>query len=133
MSRPGAVGRRSTKGEYIETVGIKAGFRCTELHTSSVVVVLRRIPRRAAVVSHIHWPFLTTEQDSGNKISRRAVIEGKQNIMLSGKSVIMAGVCLRGDLFRRPEKPAEGEKEGVTTAISIGRSVKLHNEVGLIH
>ncbi|KAK5124745.1 hypothetical protein LTR85_001458 [Meristemomyces frigidus] len=62
------------------------------------------------------------ETDTGNKISRRAHIEGKQNIMLGGKSVVMAGVCLRGDLHRKSEKPAEGEKEGPTTAISVGRA-----------
>jgi len=64
---------------------------------------------------------LTASQDTGNKISRRAHIEGKQNIMLGGKSVLMAGVCLRGDLHRKAEKAAEGEKESHTTAISVGR------------
>lgn len=62
-------------------------------------------------------------QDTGNKISRRSRIEGKQNIMLGGKSVVMAGVTLRGDLCRKSDKLAEGEKEGPTTAISIGRFV----------
>ena len=61
-------------------------------------------------------------KDTGNKISRRAFIEGKQNIMLGGKTVIMAGVHLRGDLCRKQEPAAEGEKEKPnTTAISIGR------------
>lgn len=48
--------------------------------------------------------------------------------MLGGKTVIMAGVHLRGDLYRKPEPAAaaegEGEKEKEkpnTTAISIGR------------
>jgi dynactin-5 len=42
--------------------------------------------------------------------------------MLGGKTVIMAGVHLRGDLVRKPERPPEGEKEKPpTTAISIGR------------
>ena len=68
---------------------------------------------------------LIVAQESGNKISRRAVIEGKQNIMLGGKSVVMAGTCLRGDLFRRPDKSAGDEKEGSATAIAIGRYVKL--------
>lgn len=35
----------------------------------------------------------------------------------------MAGVTLRGDLYRRVEKTGEGEKEGPTTAINIGRFV----------
>lgn len=44
--------------------------------------------------------------------------------MLGGKTVIMAGVHLRGDLCRKPERAAEGEKEKPnTTAVSIGRSV----------
>jgi dynactin-5 len=42
--------------------------------------------------------------------------------MLGGKTVIMAGVHLRGDLYRKQEPPKEGEKEkSSTTAISIGR------------
>lgn len=41
--------------------------------------------------------------------------------MLGGKSVIMAGVHMRGDLYRKVDKAAEGEKEGPMTAISIGR------------
>jgi dynactin 5 len=42
--------------------------------------------------------------------------------MLGGKTVIMAGVYLRGDLCRTPERSAEGEKEKPnTTAISVGR------------
>jgi len=43
--------------------------------------------------------------------------------MLGGKSVIMAGVCLRGDLYRKKERSTEGEKEGPATAISVGRYV----------
>ena len=43
--------------------------------------------------------------------------------MLGGKTVIMAGVYLRGDLCRKPEPAAEGEKEKThSTTISIGRS-----------
>ncbi|EMC98856.1 hypothetical protein BAUCODRAFT_120151 [Baudoinia panamericana UAMH 10762] len=62
------------------------------------------------------------ETDTGNKISRRSIIEGKQNIMLGGKSVVMAGAMLRGDLVRKPEKMADGEKEGPVTAIHVGRA-----------
>ncbi|KAF7197089.1 hypothetical protein HII31_01514 [Pseudocercospora fuligena] len=63
------------------------------------------------------------ETDTGNKISRRAHIEGKQNIMLGGKSVIMAGVHLRGDLHRFQPPPVEGEKPPASiTAISIGKA-----------
>ncbi|KAI7239338.1 hypothetical protein D0869_07339 [Hortaea werneckii] len=73
------------------------------------------VSRRSAKTEYI-------ETDTGNKISRRSHIEGKQNIMLGGKSVIMAGVCLRGDLYRKSERAAtEGEKDA-QTAISVGRA-----------
>lgn len=62
-------------------------------------------------------------QDTGNKISRRAIIEGKQNIMLGGKSVVMPGVHMRGDLRRLPEPTAEGEqpKQQPATMIQVGK------------
>ena len=45
--------------------------------------------------------------------------------MLGGKTVIMAGVHLRGDLCRKPEPVAEGEKEKAPTiAINIGRYIQ---------
>ncbi|KAM3418357.1 hypothetical protein BST61_g4356 [Cercospora zeina] len=65
--------------------------------------------------------YITT--DTGNKISRRSAIEGKQNIMLGGKSVVMAGVHMRGDLHLIEKPPAEGEKpRAPRTAISIGKA-----------
>lgn len=63
--------------------------------------------------------MLKPHQDTGNKISRRCQIEGKQNIMLGGKTVIMPACQLRGDLQRHPgDYPKD---KGPTTAISIGR------------
>jgi len=41
--------------------------------------------------------------------------------MLAGRSVVMAGAILRGDLHRKIDRPAEGEKGGPITAINIGR------------
>ncbi len=41
--------------------------------------------------------------------------------MLAGKSVVMAGAILRGDLHRKSDRPAEGEKGAPITAINIGR------------
>lgn len=43
--------------------------------------------------------------------------------MLGGRTVIMAGVTLRGDLHRKSERSAEGEggDKGPVTAITIGR------------
>lgn len=60
-------------------------------------------------------------KDTGNKISRRSVLEGKQNIMLGGKSVLMAGVHLRGDLVRKSDRTTETGKEVSMPAINIGR------------
>ncbi|KAL2353561.1 trimeric LpxA-like protein [Cryomyces antarcticus] len=62
------------------------------------------------------------ETDTGNKISRRAKIEGSPNIMLGGRTVIMADVHLRGDLHRFSQSSTDGKTPGApTTAISIGR------------
>lgn len=40
------------------------------------------------------------ETDTGNKISRKCIIQGSQNIVLTGKTILEAGVILRGDLRR---------------------------------
>lgn len=49
--------------------------------------------------------------------------------MLGGKTVVMAGVCLRGDLCRKPEPPSSTsdgkEKSQPNTAISIGRATVI--------
>lgn len=61
-------------------------------------------------------------QDTGNKISRKSLIEGKSNIMLGGKTVIMAGAVVRGDLCKIPERSADGATDKTaTTAITVGR------------
>ncbi|KAG9671341.1 trimeric LpxA-like protein, partial [Aureobasidium melanogenum] len=60
------------------------------------------------------------ETDTGNKISRKAKIEGKPNIMLGGRTVIMADVYMRGDLHRFSSS-GDGGAAQPTTAISIGR------------
>ncbi|KAK1924298.1 trimeric LpxA-like protein [Papiliotrema laurentii] len=53
------------------------------------------------------------ETDTGNKVSRRAVISGATNIVLGGKSIIQKGAIMRGDLRRS----AAGEH----VVISMGR------------
>jgi len=40
------------------------------------------------------------ETESGNKVSRRSIISGSQNIVLGGKSVMQPSVVIRGDLKR---------------------------------
>ncbi|KOS22737.1 Dynactin subunit 5 [Escovopsis weberi] len=40
------------------------------------------------------------ETDTGNKVARKAVLVGTQNIMLGGKTVIQPEVMIRGDLVR---------------------------------
>ncbi|KAI9639714.1 trimeric LpxA-like protein [Dioszegia hungarica] len=40
------------------------------------------------------------ETDTGNKVSRKALIQGASNIVLGGKSIIQTGAILRGDLRR---------------------------------
>ncbi|KAF2231722.1 trimeric LpxA-like protein [Viridothelium virens] len=57
------------------------------------------------------------ETDTGNKVSRRAKIEGTPNIMLAGRTVIMADVHLRGDLHRT----ADSATSSSNTTISMGK------------
>ncbi|WVQ79953.1 hypothetical protein IAT38_002054 [Cryptococcus sp. DSM 104549] len=53
------------------------------------------------------------ETDTGNKVSRKALIAGATNIVLGGKSVIQTGSILRGDLRRAAA--------GQHVVISVGR------------
>ena len=67
-------------------------------------------------------PFRTrahTDQDSGNKISRKAVLMGTQHIMLGGKTVIQPEAVIRGDLVREPSSSSTGGSSN--TSIAIGR------------
>ncbi|KAK5992250.1 Dynactin subunit 5 [Cladobotryum mycophilum] len=65
------------------------------------------------------------ETDTGNKVSRKAVLVGTQNIMLGGKTVIQPEVMIRGDLVRTI--PHAAPSSGGTaapqnnTAVAIGR------------
>lgn len=52
-------------------------------------------------------------QDTGNKVARKAILVGTQNIVLGGKTVIQPEVMIRGDLARAA--PAN------TTAVIVGR------------
>ncbi|KAL7413490.1 dynactin, subunit p25 [Mrakia frigida] len=55
------------------------------------------------------------ETDTGNKVSRAATIQGPQNIILGGKTIIQPGSIIRGDLRRS----GAGSKPSVV--ISLGR------------
>ncbi|OTA98140.1 hypothetical protein M426DRAFT_120873 [Hypoxylon sp. CI-4A] len=62
------------------------------------------------------------ETDTGNKVSRKAVLVGTQHIMLGGKTVIQADTVIRGDLARTAQlASASGAAPGSNTAIAIGR------------
>ncbi|KAL7272674.1 hypothetical protein RUND412_004499 [Rhizina undulata] len=56
------------------------------------------------------------ETDTGNKVSRKSVILGSQNIILGGKTIIQADCTIRGDLRRTA---APGQHSNV--AIAVGR------------
>ncbi|KAI5861127.1 trimeric LpxA-like protein [Durotheca rogersii] len=62
------------------------------------------------------------ETDTGNKVSRKAILIGTQHIMLGGKTVIQAEAMIRGDLARTAQ-PASGSAPapGSNTAVAIGR------------
>lgn len=62
-----------------------------------------------------------SNQDTGNKVSRKSQIIGTQNIILGGKSVIQAEVIIRGDLVRTLDAPAGTEKKAPVVAVAIGR------------
>ncbi|KAI5291143.1 hypothetical protein KEM54_006133 [Ascosphaera aggregata] len=51
------------------------------------------------------------ETDTGNKVSRRAQVLGTQRIIVGGKSVIQADVCIRGDLFRQPQQQQQQQQQ----------------------
>ncbi|KAL0637968.1 hypothetical protein Q9L58_003046 [Maublancomyces gigas] len=57
------------------------------------------------------------ETDTGNKVSRKSVILGSQNIILGGKTIIQADCTIRGDLRRTV---APGQQSG-NVAIAVGR------------
>src|SRR5436190_4329434 len=107
---------KSIKGEYIETVRI-----------SYLATVLVCVP---TLTSGSRYKF----KDTGNKVSRRSQVHGTQHIILGGKTVIQAEVCIRGDLFRQqtttptPSAPAPVPQTSASSpaiAISIGRYTYL--------
>ncbi|KAG6135263.1 hypothetical protein E4U09_002652 [Claviceps aff. purpurea] len=66
------------------------------------------------------------ETDTGNKVARKAILVGTQNIMLGGKTVIQPEVMIRGDLVRTAPPPSSSTSPSTTalpssTAVAIGR------------
>ncbi|KAF9106900.1 hypothetical protein BGX27_008947 [Mortierella sp. AM989] len=53
------------------------------------------------------------ETDTGNKVSRKSVICGSQNIILGGKTILQTGCVIRGDLRRTGP--------GQAVVVSVGR------------
>ncbi|KAL1954111.1 hypothetical protein VTO42DRAFT_1735 [Malbranchea cinnamomea] len=76
------------------------------------------------------------ETDTGNKVSRRSQVHGTQHIILGGKTVIQADVCIRGDLYRQQPAPSAASdgtaaaasgsgSSGSSVAVSVGRYTYL--------
>ncbi|KAI1474669.1 trimeric LpxA-like protein [Daldinia eschscholtzii] len=62
------------------------------------------------------------ETDTGNKVSRKAILIGTQHIMLGGKTVIQAEAMIRGDLARTGQAVSGSPAApGSNTAVAIGR------------
>ncbi|KAK2747998.1 hypothetical protein FQN57_001589 [Myotisia sp. PD_48] len=67
------------------------------------------------------------ETDTGNKVSRRNQVHGTQRIILGGKTVIQADVCIRGDLYRQQtasSSTSAGSPQS-SVAVTIGRYTYL--------
>lgn len=99
--------RRPPRGDYIETVST-----CW----SQLIIVPPPTQQSANV---------DCDQDSGNKVARKAVLVGTQNIMLGGKTVIQPDVMIRGDLVRTATSSSSSSGAAAaspnTTAVAIGR------------
>ena len=61
------------------------------------------------------------QTDTGNKISRKADLQGYQNIVLKSRTIIESGSTLRGDLRKKGAGPS--------VAISIGAYSRINSNV----
>ncbi|RPB23824.1 dynactin [Terfezia boudieri ATCC MYA-4762] len=61
------------------------------------------------------------ETDTGNKVSRKSIIVGSQNIILGGKTIIQAECTVRGDLRRTIPSSSSSSSNSANVAIAIGR------------
>ncbi|KAK6539812.1 hypothetical protein TWF694_010000 [Orbilia ellipsospora] len=57
------------------------------------------------------------QTETGNKVSRKSLIIGSQNIILGGKTIIQAECCIRGDLRRLVPQG----QSAAAVAIAVGR------------
>ncbi|EJP67557.1 Dynactin subunit 5 [Beauveria bassiana] len=79
------------------------------------------------------------ETDTGNKVARKAVLVGTQNIVLGGKTVIQPEVMIRGDLVRTAPSSSSSSSSSTpssgaaasNTAVAIGRYCFLSRGVTL--
>ncbi|KAK2612370.1 hypothetical protein QQS21_001634 [Conoideocrella luteorostrata] len=72
------------------------------------------------------------ETDTGNKVARKAILVGTQNIMLGGKTVIQPEVMIRGDLVRTAPSSSSSSSSSTpssSTAVAIGRYCFLSRAV----
>ncbi|KAF3118567.1 hypothetical protein TWF703_004925 [Orbilia oligospora] len=62
------------------------------------------------------------QTETGNKVSRKSLIIGSQNIILGGKTIIQADCCIRGDLRRLVPQG----QNAAAVAIAVGRQFSYY-------
>ena len=70
------------------------------------------------------------QQDTGNKISRRAQIHGTQRIILGGKTVIQSDAVIRGDLYRSSSSSTQSADDPATAAAAPSPSPSVAINIG---
>ncbi|MDI1493437.1 MAG: hypothetical protein OHK93_005226 [Ramalina farinacea] len=78
-------------------------------------------PTAAAAAAQSKPKSSFIETDTGNKVSRRALLHGTQHIVLGGRVVIHPDVCIRGDLVRLAPPPSSSKPAAPSPAVTIGR------------
>jgi dynactin-5 len=91
--------KSAARGEYIETVRSPIPSPSTKTFLPITILTLTPSPL----------------QDTGNKISRRALLHGTPHIVLAGKSVIQHDVVIRGDLVRQQSSSSSSSSSSSTT------------------
>ena len=103
-----------------------AALACPRSHTGRV-----RLQRMAPLINAAVQPYNPSEYIqtamTGNRVSRKAVVLGSQNIILGGKCIIHSGAILRGDLRRLTSKSAEAAsaREGGGSTSQTSNSVVI--------